>query len=196
VIRSNLATRPFYNERIVRLWLLAITVIVLAATAFDVSRVVRDSRSDTELATQASQDEVRAANLRAAAARLRASVDTRQLDFASVDARQANDLIDRRTFSWTDLLNRLETTLPDNVRIMAVRNKLDPKRGVVLTINVVARNVDDVNDLMDNLEATTAFTDLLTPEEHVNADGQLEATVEATYLPAGPTGEVRAAKRP
>ena len=56
MIRTNLSTRPFYNERIVHVWLIAIAlVVVLAATAFNVSRVLRYSRSDTRLATQASQ---------------------------------------------------------------------------------------------------------------------------------------------
>ena len=147
------------------------------------SRVIRYSRSDTQLATQASQNEARAAELRAQAARLRASVDPRQIDVASADARQANDLIDRRTFSWTELFNRFETTLPDNVRITAVRPKVDAKRGTVITISVTARGVDDVNEFMNNLENTGTFTDLLAPEEHVEDDGTLVATVEGVYLP-------------
>src|SRR5258706_10034888 len=98
MIRTNLSTRPFYNERAVHAWLLGIAILVAAATVFNVSRVIRYSRSDTELGTEASQNESRAVELRTQASRLRATVDTRQLDLASSDARQANDLIDRRTF--------------------------------------------------------------------------------------------------
>ena len=185
MIRTNLSTRPFYNEGAVHAWLAAIAILVAAATVFNVSRVVRYSRSDTELGTEASQNEARAVELRTEATRLRATVDARQLDRASADARQANDLIDRRTFSWTELWNRFETTLPDDVRIVAFRPKLDPKRGIVLTINVVARNVDDVGRLMENLENTGAFKDLLPPEEHMNDQGQLEVTIETTYAPGG-----------
>ena len=122
MIRTNLSTRPFYNERIVHVWLAVLALVVVAATAFNFSRVLRYSRSDTRLATQASRDEARAAELRQQAARLRASVDPKQVDFASAEARQANDLIDRRTFSWTELFNRFETTLPADVRITSVRN--------------------------------------------------------------------------
>ena len=145
MIRTNLSTRPFYNERRVRLILLAVAVVAVAFTAFNASRVLRYSRSDTRLATQASRDEARAADLRQQAARLRATVDPKQIDFASADAREANDLIERRTFSWTDLFNRFETTLPDEVRITAVRPKVE-KEGFVLTIAVVARGVDDVSE--------------------------------------------------
>jgi Tfp pilus assembly protein PilN len=195
VIRTNLSTRPFYNERAVHAWLLALAVLVLVATVFNVSRVIRYSRSDTQLATQASQNEARAADLRRSAARLRATVDPRQIDVASADARQANDLIDRRTFSWTELLNLFETTLPDNVRITAVRPKIDPKRGTVLTVNITARSVDDVNELLNNLENTGMFADLLTPEEHVDDDGQLLASVEGVYLPRAKLPAAKGAKR-
>ena len=196
MIRTNLSTRPFYNERAVRLWLLAIAGLVVIASVFNVSRVIRYSRSDTQLATEASQNESRAAELRTSAVRLRATVDSKQIDVASVDAHQANDLIDRRTFSWTELLNLFERTLPDTVRITAVRPKLDPKRGIVLTINVVARNVEDVSELMDKLEATGVFKDLLTPEEHVDEQGQLEAALETTYRPGAGRPEKAGAKQP
>ena len=183
MIRTNLSTRPFYNERAVRLWLLAVAVAVVAATAFNVSRVIRYSRSDTQLATQASRDEARAADLRRQAAQLRASVDPRQIDFASADARQANDLIDRRTFSWTALFNQFETTLPDEVRITAVKPRIDRDLGIILQINVIARNVDDVNTFMENLEATGAFKNGRNPEEHFDDQGNLLSVLELGYVP-------------
>ena len=182
MIRTNLSTRPFYNERAVHLWLLAIAVAVVAATAFNVSRVLRYSRSDTQLATQAARDEAHAADLRQQAARLRASVDPRQIEFASVEARQANELIDRRTFSWTDLFNRFETTLPDDVRITAIRSRIE-KEQEVLTVQVVARSNEDVDKFMGNLEATGAFTDLgRRIDEHVNEQNQMETGLDMLYL--------------
>ena len=183
MIRTNLSTRPFYNERAVRLWLLAIAVAVVAATAFNVSRVIRYSRSDTQLATQASRDEARAADLRRQAAQLRASVDPRQIDFASADARQANDLIDRRTFSWTALFNQFETTLPDEVRITAVKPRIDRDLGIVLVINVVARSVDDVYRFTENLEGTDAFKNVRNVEEHFDEQGNFLSILEAAYVP-------------
>jgi Tfp pilus assembly protein PilN len=195
VIRTNLSTRPFYNERAVHVWLAVIALAVVAATAFNVSRVIRYSQSDTRLATQADRDEARATDLRKEAAQLRASVDPRQVDLASAEARQANELIDRRTFSWTELFNRFETTLPDDVRITSVRPKVDALKGFVVGISVVARNVDDVNLFMENLEKTGAFSSLISREEHFNEQGLLEATLETNYVlmarPASRRGAVR-----
>lgn len=196
MIRANLSTRPFYNERAVRLWLLVLSLIVAAATVFNVARVIRYSQTDTELVTRASRDEARAADLRAEAARLRGSVDLQQIELASTEARQANALIDRRTFSWTDLFNQFETTFPDNVRIAAVRPTLDEKGGLVLTVNVVARSVDDVDELIRNLEGTGSFGNLLSVEERFNPDGMLEATLEGHYAPRQAKPAAPEAKKP
>jgi Tfp pilus assembly protein PilN len=185
MIRTNLSTRPFYNDGAVRLWLGVLAALAVAATLFNVTRVVQLSRSDTRLASQASRDEARAVELRANAGRLRASVDAKQLDAASADAQQANNLIDRRTFSWTELLNRFETTLPDQVRIVAVRPKVDRRAGTILTISVVARGTEDVSEFMDKLEATGAFKEIRgTSEERHNDQGMLEGTIETRYLPS------------
>ena len=183
MIRANLSTRPFYDERAVRLWLLVLVLIVASATVFNVARVIRYSQTDTELASRASRDEARAAELRAEAARLRGSVDLQQIEVASTEARRANELIDRRTFSWTDLLNQFETTFPDNVRIRAVKPTLDEKGGLVLAISVVARSVNDVDELIGNLEGTGSFSNILSVEEHFNNEGMLEASLEGHYVP-------------
>jgi Tfp pilus assembly protein PilN len=183
MIRTNLATRPFYNERAVQAWLLIFLAIVMGATAFNVSRVLRYSRSDTELNTRAARDESQAASLRTAAARLRSTVDPKQIAFASLEARQANDLIDRRTFSWTELFNYFETTLPDEVRITSWRPRVE-RDQFYLTITIVARGADDVSQFMDNLQGTGAFAQVgASLEEHVNEQGQLQAAIQAIYVP-------------
>lgn len=186
MIRTNLATRPFYNERAVQLGLLVVALLAALATAFNVSRLVQLSRRDTRLSTQAARDESGATDLRRRAARVRASIDPRLIERAAADARQANELIDRRTFSWTELFNRFETTLPDEVRFTTVRPKLDPKRGIVLTIIVAAQNsnVDAVNLFIDHLESTGAFTELQKIGETVDDENQLVATIESVYTPS------------
>ncbi len=211
MIRTNLSTRPFYNERTVRAMLLVVAVLVVAFTAFNASRVLRYSRSDTRLQTQAARDEARAADLRQQATRLRASVNTKQIESASVDARDANDLIDRRTFSWTDLFNRFESTLPDDVRITSVRPKLEDE-GFNVEIHVIARSVEDIHLFMENLEGTGAFKNTVPvedrPEEQPQAAAgaaaggppQLNATITTTYLPevghpAGPRRQAKGARR-
>lgn len=186
MIRNNLSTRPFYNERAVSLWLLGFLLVVVVATAFNATRVLRYSHNDTELGTSASRDELRASELRTAALKLRNSVDAKQIERASAEAHQANDLIDRRTFSWTELFNVFEHTLPDDVRITAVRPSVEQGK-FRLTINVVARGVDDVNAFMNNLQTVGTFRQVGSAvSDRFNNDGELMAELRLEYEP--PTG--------
>jgi len=185
VIRTNLSTRPFYNERAVHFWLLVAAIVVAAVTLFNVSSILYYSRSDTARETEAGRDEARAAELRDTAAKLRASVNTAEIQTASMQAQQANALIDRRTFSWTELFNRLQATLPGDVRITSIRPRTDEER-IVLAINVVARGVDDVDQFMMNLEATGAFLNPLSRTERITESGELEAALDMEYIPNPP----------
>ncbi len=183
MIRGNLATRSAYNESGVHTWLALLAVLVAAATVFNVTRVLKYSGTNTELVAQSARDELRANELRTTAAELRRTVDPKQIEAASNDARQANDLIDRRTFSWTELFNRFEATLPDAVRITQVQPKLDRDRRIVLNVMVRGRTVDDINQFMERLDATLAFSELRSTEEQTNEDGQIESVLEMIYKP-------------
>jgi hypothetical protein len=149
-----------------------------------VAGVLKYSRSDTQLATQATTDEARAGDLRRQAARLRAAVDPKQIEFKAGEARLANELIDRRTFSWTELFNRFETTLPDTVRIVAVRPHLDKDKTILLQIRVIARDVDDVGEFIDRLEQAGGFARILSRDERTTDKGEFEAEIESAYVPA------------
>lgn len=181
MIRTNLSTRPFYNERAVNLGILALGVVVVLATLSNVLRARYDSGSNTELASQAAQDEARATEMRQTAARLRTSVDVRQIEAVSGDARQANELIDRRTFSWTALFNRFEGTLPADVRITSIRPDIDRNRRIILNVTVLARSVNDVNEFMERLDATHEFQELRSVAERTNDDDQIESALEMIY---------------
>ena len=69
------------------------------------------------------------------------------------------------------------------MRITSFRPVSDEKRGTVVTVTVIARSVDDVQQFMDNLEQTGVFPEILPPAERINEEGQLETTLEAVYTP-------------
>ena len=183
MIRTNLATRPFYNERLINLWLLLLAAMVVLATVFNVTRVRSDSGNNTELASQASQNVTRTNELRRTASQLRATLDAKQIEAVSADAREANTLIDRRTFSWTALFNRFETTLPDDARITSVRPKVDRDHKITLTLSIVAKSVGDVDEFMSKLDETGAFKDLYSTDERPNEEGQIESVLSMVYMP-------------
>lgn len=185
MLRTNLSTRPFYNERSVHL-LLAITAILVAAfTIFNVTQLVVLTRRQSSLSSQVRAAETRAAELRAHAAQTRQAIDAKRLDAISVAAREANQIIGQRLFSWTDLLNRLETTLPDDVRITSVRPRVNRDESITVQMTVTGRSVEDVETFMANLEQTTTFSDVIPLEDAPAEDGSgVQVSLEGQYAPA------------
>lgn len=189
MLRTNLATRPFYNERAVRLVLGLIFVAIGAVTAFNVTELIRLSDSQKTLGARAAQSEQDAARLRREAATVRAQINARDLETVASAAREANGIIDQRAFSWSELFDQLEHTLPDDVRITAIDPTLTKEGQFIIQIAVQARRSEDVDQFIESLEKTGSFRDMITPTESTNDDGLLEAVIRGAYIrPEGPRG--------
>lgn len=180
MLKTNLSTRPFYNERRVHLAAALVALLVVAFTAWNVTRLVTLSSRRTELRTQIDRDEVAAASLRARAADLERTVDATSLTSVAASAREANAVIDRRTFSWTTFFNTLEETLPPGVVLASVAPQVERGEVVVLMV-VIARRVEDVDAFMERLESSGAFRNVLSINDVVGEDGLHRATLQGTY---------------
>jgi type IV pilus assembly protein PilN len=133
MLRINLATRPFYNVRVVQVMLGLAVALVVGLTAFNVTQIVRLGASQSTLGARASQATLEARRLLADADRIRKQIDPQELQVVANAAREANAIIDQRAFSWTDLLAEFEATLPADVRAAATRenelHRRDCRRG-------------------------------------------------------------------
>lgn len=182
--RTNLATRPFYNVRAVHAMLGLAALAVLALTLYNVVQLVRLTSSQRTLGAQAAASEDQAQRLRTEAARIRTQIDQKELEAVAAAAREANGIIDRRAFSWTELFARLEATLPAQVRITTVQPRVE--RGVTkIGLVVEARRAEDVQAFIEALEATGAFRDVILLEAQAQEDDLLAAAIEGAYQPGG-----------
>jgi Tfp pilus assembly protein PilN len=189
MLRTNLSTRPFYNERAVQLGLAALAVLVAVLTGFNIVEVVRLTATQRTLGAHAVESEREASRLRTEAAAVRAQINAKELETVASAAREANGIIDQRAFSWSGLFDQLEQTLPDDVRITAVDPSLGPQGQFVIEITVQARRSEDVDQFIEALEKTGSFRDVITPAEATNEDGLLQAVIRGTYVrPEGPRG--------
>jgi Tfp pilus assembly protein PilN len=184
MLRTNLSTRPFYNERLVQLGLWTAAVVIAALTVFNAVQIRALSLRHGQLLGRVGGDEKRAAQLRADADRARRNVDRAQLETVAAAAREANALIDQRTFSWTELLNRLEATLPDEVRIQSIRPTTDREGRLSVSMVVYGHRAEEMEQFVERLEATGAFQHVYTRTETTTPQGLLEVVIEGRYVPA------------
>src|SRR5687767_15495549 len=112
MLEINLGTRPFYNVRAVHVVLGVLSALVVALTVFNVVQTVRLAISQYTLGASAAEAEAEAERLQTEAVRIRSQINTEELAVVVAAAREANAIIDQRTFSWTDLFAQFEATLP------------------------------------------------------------------------------------
>jgi hypothetical protein len=190
MLRGNLATRPFFNERVAAGLVGLIATAAVALTAFNVSQLVALSRERSSISARVASERAQAARIRADTAKARQTVDGTALGQLAGSAREANELIDRRTFSWTALFSVIEDTLPYDVRLTAVTPRVD--RGILkVSMTVVARRLSDVADFVDALRDTGSFYDTAPIDQRALDDGTFLATVDTAYLAPdrpGPSG--------
>lgn len=186
MLRVNVATRPFYNERGVHLVLAAVAALLIGLGVFNAYALSRLTEREQVLGGQIASQEAKARDLRQDAAKVRGSIREDELQAVLVAAREANGLIDRRTFSWTQLFNYLEATLPDDVMLTTVRPLVEGDK-VTVTLGVIGRRVAAIDEFMTRLEGTRAFNDVLSRDEQALEDGGFEAALVGTYEPGEAT---------
>lgn len=190
MLRANLATRPFYNERAIHFLLAVAAVIVLAITVWNVSRIVTLSRRSTELSARTNADRNEASRLSTEAVRIRRTINKDELTLVVNAAQEANALIDQRTFSWTEFFNQIEATIPPDVMLTSVRPSF--KDGVTsVAMIVLGRQLADIDEFIEKLETTGYFEDLIPASGEKNDEGLWRATINSVYV-----GNVAAQEKP
>jgi hypothetical protein len=183
VLRTNLATRPFYNERAAHAAIALAALVVLAITALNVVQVIRLSKHNTELSSQTDAERAEVDRLTAEAARIRGTVNKDELALIVGAAQEANALIDQRTFSWTAFFNHIEATLPPDVMLTSVRPSI--KDGAThVDMGILARRAEDIDQFMEKLEGTGAFEEIVPATQDRTEEGLYRAVIQSVYSPA------------
>jgi hypothetical protein len=190
VLRSNLSTRPFYNERIVHLLVALGAVIVLTITLFDVGTIVNLSRHNTEVSGWIARDRQETARLANEAARIRGGIDQKGLAIVAASAREANLLIDQRTFSWTAFFNEVEAALPPDVMLVSVRPGQE-RDATKLSMVVLGRAAEDIDEFIEKLEATGAFEQILARQTDKTGMASIGPPWKRCMFPVTPRGRPR-----
>jgi Tfp pilus assembly protein PilN len=183
----NLASRPVRNDRLPGLLFVVATGVLALVTVYHVLVVRRfwPSRS-AALRHEIEMLQVEMKNLEAQATRLRAQpVSAPQV----AEWKILRELVDRRTFWWSELFASFEKSLPAHVRIMSVSPHV--KDGHYL-IDLEARltSPQDGLDFAKVLEDRPEFEKVY-PRDCGEQQGQYECRYEMTYL--GQTAEPKGA---
>jgi hypothetical protein len=182
MLRGNLATRPFYNERVVTIAIVGVLVLAAVVTFINGRELMALTGERAALASDIAQDRAEAVRINDRTAATQRTVDRATLLALASASAEANDLIAWRTFSWTAFFGLIERTLPIDVRLMAVSPRTE--RGVFrIQMSVAARDLVNIDEFTGALLATGAFRDVVPTETRPNDDNTFGAILEALYFP-------------
>jgi hypothetical protein len=195
MLRGNLSTRPFYNDRLVAVVIGLIALVAVGLTALNVTEIL--SLSSRRAAVQARLDGMRAEAeaIRARAAAEERTVGPADLSRLASSTREANTLIAARTFSWTTLLGLLEETLPLDVRLVQVAPDFEEDR-LILSLSIVAREYADADAFIDALDATGAFARVAPSSTDFQDNGTVAVLLTAEYSEPGPSAAAHSGAAP
>lgn len=184
VSRLNLSSQPFRNRTLpwtvaavvacvslVSLFLIVGRSRQLGAQADAVERAVEDLRKERGQMQQQAEA-------------VRQSVPPNELK--TLEA--AHLLVDRKSFSWSQLFADLEASLPSSVRVSRITVRDVAQRGgqtrAELEMSVVGRTPGDVTDMMAEMSRSGSFSVIPLSEnaKQGRGDGGIEWTLRVSYV--------------
>lgn len=94
----------------------------------------------------------------------------------------ANQLLVKRTFSWTTFLSELEQAIPPRLALTSVR--LD-QAGKAVQLTGTAASLEDITAFTVGLQNHATFTDPVLAQHRVGSSGLVEFDVTVRYRQAG-----------
>lgn len=156
-ITLNLATQPLRRDRSMMIASVAVGILLLFSLGALVTLAVADHRAVTESRSVIAGLQKQMAKI----SRDQSQFDARmnQPGSAGVLDRSVlyNTLIRRKAVSWTRIFSDLETVLPHNVRVMAIRPQLNTRNELSLDMTVASDTPESVVTFIMNLESSDLF---------------------------------------
>ncbi|HEX6083126.1 MAG TPA: hypothetical protein VF266_01295 [Thermoanaerobaculia bacterium] len=192
-IHLNLAARPYRDYRPVY----AVVVLLSVLTAFlmlnnieTYYRYVHETKSTrAEIARVEEQTRLEKQKQESARTRLQ-GLDLSRLDDQT---RFINAKLAERAFSWSRLLDELESILADDVRLLSITPTFDEQGGGVrLDLSFEAKSADGMITTINRMNLDPQFSDAF-PTTETQDENSYQFVLTAKYRPESDTGSVQQA---
>src|ERR1041385_6819107 len=182
----NLASQPYEDAR--QFWMRwgtaagAVALLTLALLVLDVTGWVAARRDRIAIAQKrdliAERDRIRS--------EAEAFLNRPENRTTRDESQFLNQLIERKSFSWTRVLENLEKVMPPRVHLVAITPKLDEDNQLLLTMTVAGDSPDRAIELARRMEESRRFaqTNIIRESHTDTPTGDTEVfEIAAIYIP-------------
>jgi type IV pilus assembly protein PilN len=179
-IHLNLASRPYRDYRPVY----AVVVVMSLLTAFlmlnNVETYYRYTHETRATRTKIASVEAQAEQEQAAARVVEQRLETLDLGRLNAQTKFVNAKLAQRAFSWSTLLDELESVVARDVRLIAVSPRFDDE--VNLRLNFAAKTAEGMIQTINRMNDDPQFRSPFPSNESVK-NGQYTFALSVRYLP-------------
>jgi Tfp pilus assembly protein PilN len=187
ISKHNLASQPFRNRTLPWLVSIVVTVASLIALVYVFSETSRIRAEANVAERQVIELRRQKSDLEEQAKRIIQEIPFEQRE----TLRAAHQIIDRKTFSWSQLFSDLEESLPATVRVTRINVREVFQSGdqtrAELDLSVVGRTPTDVTGMITEMRRTGLFAAVPLTETMRNEKGEggYEWTLRVSYVQRG-----------
>jgi len=181
-IHLNLAARPYRDYRPVY----AAVVVMSLLTAFlmlnNVDTYYRYIHETRNTRAKIASVEAEAQRERENASKVERSL--KSIDLAHLDAQTqfVNAKLNERAFSWSALLDQLETILSDDVRLLSISPSFSDEGLITLGLSFQSKSAEGMIATLNRMNEDPHFRNPF-PSTESQTDGQFQFTLTSEYLP-------------
>ena len=183
----NLSTRPYKPYRAVNLGLMILLLVLIAVSAGQVYTYQQNSSFAATIRGDQLKNKEEADQLRKEVGLLRDKMYSGNAATKMTEVEFLNQLLKRKSFSWTTVFANLEEIMPENVYLLNLRPFVDEKGQMGLNIDLRGRTFADAQGFVKTLESSRIFSEIaVAAEEKKDAlpMGEVELTLSTYYVPA------------
>ena len=184
-IHLNLASRPYRDYRPVYAAVVVMSLITAFLLLNNVDTYYRYTHETRN--TRASIASIEAQTQRERQLGQQVQQRLSGIDVAHLDAqtRFVNAKLEERAFSWSALLDELESILADDVRLMSVTPSFTEQGPVRLSLQFQSKTADGMITTINRMNSDARFSNAFPSQETQLAEGGYAFTLSANYLADG-----------
>ncbi len=195
-LHLNLASRPYRDYRPVYATVVVMSLITAFLMLNNVETYYRYTRD-----TQSTRNKIATIEAQTQQEREReAAVQQRikRLDLARLAAQTkfVNAKLAERAFSWSMLLDELESVLGDDVRLISVTPRFDQRGKILLALDFQSKTADGMIKTINRMNADPQFRNPFPSMQTARPEGDFSFLLTAEYVPPPVSSGVRLSEAP
>ena len=192
-IHLNLASRPYRDYTPVNIVAASMFVVMLVLAWFNFDTWLRynvETKNTRAKIAELERQHAREKELEKSAQTRLASVD---LAFLDEQTKFVNAKLVERAFSWSALLDELESVLASDVRLLSVAPAFDDDNSINLSLAFQSKSSNGMITTINRMHADPQFLNPFPSNESVSPEGIYSFNLSVGYRPAATPAHVMTA---